>query len=595
MERLRPTLVKHIGCDIIDISPGPGIWSAAIHNAVKPRTHVLLEPDYNIYRPHLQPLLDSDPTYKLLPKLGLSWNHFQRALSSEFLPHQVELSQDDPRIHEPNDTLLLIANVAYSPNKAYKQFPSVTPLFVHQLLSASRSNTLCHKYGRVRMLIWVSDEERHILSPRVLGNRKRSTMENELTCEYIEEVACSSFVHEKGYRDNYLKLQSSIDTMERMKRAGISTPHDRQSVLEIQAASGAKVPLDRNSISVTRGPDVALAEMEKRFADGEFAARLENPQRLTPGFNRTPEYYRLNILERRELKQVKYFVESEEQIAELKDLRTKLRNGEIQKYSIPEEQIATRSHQSTRAIYTPEYIRLRVLRGRAKSDANRNIRHYTYMQEYDAILKLQELAQQPSATEAIKEEARRHTALWKEKISQIPHEQRFSYMIHHDNKVGFHNKPPLLFWDRRRAEPLMVKANEFFPHHELALMDYQPKKLWPSLQENFQDSWHVMQYLIDSMTTRTTQSLKDALLNLGSGCLEWMIAECPSLTDPKKGGNMDLELVRVRTITTEMLQEIYEAYQRWPYKPSKNELIRLMGFKEHVNDPDVGYEMKNET
>ena len=593
MERLKPTLLKHIGCDIIDINPGPGIWSAAIHKALKPRTHVLLEPDYNIYKPHLQPLLDADPSYKLLPKFGLAWNHFQRAISPEFLPHQIELDKDDPRIHEPNNTLLLIANVGYNPRKVYKGFLSIAQLFIHQLLSASRTNTLLHKYGRIRMLIWVSDEERHLMNPRVLTNRRRTTMENEITCEHIEEIASSSNVHEHGYRDDFLKLQSSIDTLERMKSAGITTPPGRQSLLEIEAASGVKVPLDRNSISVTRGPDVALAQMEKRFADGEFAVKLENPQRLTPGYNRTPEYYRLNVLERREMNRQKKFLESEEQIAELRDLRAKLRSGEIRKYAIPEDQIVTRPKQSTSAIYTPEYIRLRILRIRAKSDANRNMKHFRYMEEYDAILKLQEMARQPSATESIKEEAERRTALWKAMILQVPHEQQFSYWLHHNNKIGFNNKPPLLFWDRRRAEPLIVKASEFFPNHELALMDYQPKALWPSLQEDFEDSWHVLQYLLDAMTSRPTQSLKEALLNLGSGCFEWIIAESPSLTDPSKGGNMDPELVRVRVITTEMWQEIFEAYQRWPYKPSKHELIRIMGFKEHLNDPGVRYGTTN--
>jgi len=594
IQRLKPTLSKHIGCDIIDINPGPGIWSAAIHNALKPRNHVLLEPDYSIYQPHLQPLLDADPSYKLLPKFGLAWNHLQRALSPEFLPNQIELDKDDPRIHESNNTLLLIANVGYNPRKVYKGFSSIAQLFIHQLLSASRSNTLCHKYGRVRMLIWISDEERHLMNPRVMSNRRKNTMENEITCEYIEEIASSPVVHEHGYRDEYSKLESSINTVERMKTAGISTPAGRQSPMEIQAASGAKVPLDRNSISVIRGPDVELAQMEKRFADGEFTARLENPQQLTPGYNRTPEYYRLNVLERREKYSQKGFWESEEQIAELRELRAKLRSGEIQKYAIPKDQVVTRPKQSTSATYTPEYIRLRILRIRAKSDANRNVKHYGYMEEYDNILKLQEMARQPFATESMKAEAERCTALWKDMIFQIPHEQQFSYWLHHNNKVGFGNKPPILFWDRRRAEPLMVKANEFFPNHELALIDYQPKALWPSLQEDVENSWHVLQYLLDTMTSRPTQSLKDALLNFGAGCFEWIMAECPSLTDPSKGGNMDPDLVRVRVMTTEMWQEIYEAFQRWPYKPSKYELIRLMGFKEHMNDPAVGYAQRTE-
>lgn len=75
IERLKPSLEKHHGCDVIEINPGPGVWSSALHEVLKPRTHVLMEPDHEFFQPMLQPLLDADSSYKLVPKSGINWKH----------------------------------------------------------------------------------------------------------------------------------------------------------------------------------------------------------------------------------------------------------------------------------------------------------------------------------------------------------------------------------------------------------------------------------------------------------------------------------------------------------------------------------------
>ena len=61
-----PSLERHRGCDIVDLYPGAGEWSSKLNQFLQPRSHVLLEPDADLYRPFLQPLLDQ-PGTTLLP------------------------------------------------------------------------------------------------------------------------------------------------------------------------------------------------------------------------------------------------------------------------------------------------------------------------------------------------------------------------------------------------------------------------------------------------------------------------------------------------------------------------------------------------
>ncbi|KAG9241435.1 hypothetical protein BJ878DRAFT_520763 [Calycina marina] len=587
IDRMKPTLMKHVGCDIIDINPGPGIWSTAIHDVLKPRTHVLMEPE-SPYQPFVQRLADADPSYKLFPKFGLAWNHFQRVTSPEFLPHQVELEKDDPRRNQPNDTLLLMANVAYNPRKHYQKFNSIAQLLIHQLLDATHNNTLCHKYGLVRMLIWVSDEERHVLLPRNITNRVRSVIETEFTCEHIEEIASTANIYEHGLRDHFIKLQSSIDTRQRMKAAGLSTPPSRASPLELEAASGAVVPADRDSISVIRGTDVSRADLEERWAAGAFPKMLENPIQMTKGCNLTPEYYRLRVLERRSrrtavFKNSNQRPENEGWEDELKGLRQKFINEEFQQYTVPKDKIVD-GLAALRNIYTSDYLLLKRQRTRTRVDTRRDMKFHKHMVAFDKVLELQRLARQSDATEEMKREAVAHTEEWKAVSAKIPREQYYSYLLHHDNRAAFQSKPPILFWDRRRAEPLMVKPQEFFPQHELALLDYQPKGFVPELRKEMPDAWRVFEHIIGVMLQRPTRPLKIALDDVAPGAHDWMIAHCPSLTDPDKGGNMDAECLNPRVLTQEMYQEILEAWHHWPYKLSEYELVKIRGYEEHSKD-----------
>lgn len=92
---VKPSLERHVGCDLVDIYPGAGLWSSKLHDALQPRSHILLEPDEELYRPFLEPLLAKKGA-TLIPKSGIVWRDLSGILNPTHLPHQHERLANDP-------------------------------------------------------------------------------------------------------------------------------------------------------------------------------------------------------------------------------------------------------------------------------------------------------------------------------------------------------------------------------------------------------------------------------------------------------------------------------------------------------------------
>ncbi|KLU90871.1 hypothetical protein MAPG_09396 [Magnaporthiopsis poae ATCC 64411] len=162
IDYMAPSLERHKGCDIIDLYPGVGLFSTALSDFLQPRSHILMEPDHLAYTPFLQPLLDRPGTV-LVPESGVVWSKLSRILTPEFLPHQVPRQPGAPP--ERNDTLLVIANINFSPKKKLGQFASLGNLLLYQFIQSIAPGSLFQKYGLVRMLLWCGIEEKRTLLP----------------------------------------------------------------------------------------------------------------------------------------------------------------------------------------------------------------------------------------------------------------------------------------------------------------------------------------------------------------------------------------------------------------------------------------------
>ncbi|TLS30851.1 hypothetical protein PpBr36_03950 [Pyricularia pennisetigena] len=244
-----PSLERHKGCDIIDMYPGAGLFSQKLNDALQPRSHILLEPEPEIYQKFLEPLLQR-PGSRLVPKSGIIWQDLSSVLTPEFLPHQKIQDRTPGQAPTRNDSLLVVANLGFFPNKTYLNFKSVVSMVMYQLITAIRLRSLFQKYGLVRMLLWVRPSEVDPILPRDLSKRRRPSLEAELLTEYIAEICTDAerMDYRPGVnRHGTIDVHSCRRTLDRMRKLGLAIPDGRETskpmryVIEAEAA-GKELP-----------------------------------------------------------------------------------------------------------------------------------------------------------------------------------------------------------------------------------------------------------------------------------------------------------------------------------------------------------------
>ncbi|KAJ4291591.1 hypothetical protein N0V88_006191 [Collariella sp. IMI 366227] len=272
---IKPTLARHQGCDLVDIFPGVGLWSTALRDALNPRSHVMLEPDEEFYKPYLAPLL-ARPGTKLLPESGIVWEQLHRVLNSGLLPHQVERKYKPDEEVPRNDTLLVSINLSMFPKRKFRTFESLTQLVLFQFIASVRPGALFQRYGRVRLLVWMTDQEKSSIVPRTIQRRRKMAIESELATEYVCEIAspdsADSYapVTQLNYRrDQALDYESTKRTMERMKQGGFTIPEGRvpEHVVQFATLNEAKLA---EGISLDRPKYEEFAKLEALDAAGRI-------------------------------------------------------------------------------------------------------------------------------------------------------------------------------------------------------------------------------------------------------------------------------------------------------------------------------------
>ncbi|RDA84978.1 hypothetical protein CP532_3875 [Ophiocordyceps camponoti-leonardi (nom. inval.)] len=226
IDYIGPSLERHRGCDLIDINPGVCLWSERLHKFLEPRKHILLEPDVERYADFLRPLL-AKPQVTLTTKSGLVWKDLVEVIATE-LPQQRPMDHD--AVPTRNDTLLVTANLSTFPKKAHRNFDSISTMVIYQFLSSIRTSSLFQRYGLVRMLLWIDDDEKKRLLPRSVTRRRRSAFELETSCEWFREVASlDTLVEDRlALRDKWINVESGCNVIKKMEAQGLQMPADRE-------------------------------------------------------------------------------------------------------------------------------------------------------------------------------------------------------------------------------------------------------------------------------------------------------------------------------------------------------------------------------
>ncbi|KAL6875121.1 S-adenosyl-L-methionine-dependent methyltransferase [Trichoderma novae-zelandiae] len=225
---LGTSLERHRGCDLVDLNPGVGLWSRKLHDFLEPRNHIMMDLDAKLYSPYLEDLT-SKKNVQLIPKSGIIWKDLFEMIQTK-LSHQEVLAngETEPR---RNDTLLVTANLSTFPKKSFLGFDSISTMVIYQFMSSIKSSSLFQKYGLVRMLLWVNDDEKRRLIPKSINRRKRGSFEAEMACEWVHEVAGQELEAESRHtlRDEWINKESGLNTLARMQAKGLQVPKGRES------------------------------------------------------------------------------------------------------------------------------------------------------------------------------------------------------------------------------------------------------------------------------------------------------------------------------------------------------------------------------
>lgn len=549
IDYLKPTLGRHHGCDLISVYPGAGAWTKALHEAVQPRSHLLLEPDESTYRPFLQPLLDQD-NVRLVPRSGIVWEDLDAVLTPEYLPNQKPITKR-ARLKNPprNDTLLISMNLAMFPKKRFGTFQSVSRMVLFQLLQTIRTSTLYQKYGQVRMFIWIPDDEKLGVLPRVIGGRRRSAIEGELATEYIAEVCGRDVAAEDE------------DMVAKVGSASVGRNNDRWPQMELESARLCKIRMQKKGIVTPPGRSTTLMK-------GLEALVATESTTMKKGFS----------------------------MWEMRDAV-----GGKGVASMAEYRALINLHKKKKlASDDPSYIRLKALEqyyvnidSVFQNAVEFNKKHDVVVKAYEAAIKAE--AENPSSEAAAKllAHGQELEAEFDATAPPLARYRREYAFIARDAVHILERQPrdlgPVMSWDRRPYEPLPATATDFFPNIPCALLDIQPKATHPLLRSmgpGTDNAGDIFDMILGVMTDMMSGSVEKQIATLWPGAVEAVVPQCKALKDPARGGIplTGVGAITNRCLNSEQLMEILEQFMKWPFRPTHAEMLGRLANEDFSDD-----------
>lgn len=533
---IRPTLPAPSVCDIIDINPGPCIWSQALHEALKPRSHALIEPEGSDHRQTAEALANTAGSKYHLAR---DTNHALdlATLSQGFRNHYGSLNEEQRKEarRQPTDQLIITANL--SGKRVSNAFFHGAPckLFLDQFYRSIAFDAGAYefnRYGLVRLLAWVPEQEKHGIVPRTTAWRYRPNKNQEASC-HVREIVSSHPYHglnPMGRPWHDVALESRRIAAERQRINNITMPTDRvQPLPQPPFRYYDPIPENFDAMQSFEGRPAVVDE----FIDLWQSVESEHEDWLLPYIEATRQGKRPR-LPKEELLRTFARMNGRMRTAHnsYRDIQEMI-SGQI---ALEQELISLRrQHPDDKA---PYLMRLEELK--PEFEKFKSIQAKSYKDNRHAILK------------GI------------------------------DDFRALYHDPPILSWHARPHEPLLCHPKkDFQPTREpLSLLEFVPKTSFVNAIDT-SDKQITFDYITVCFDYARVTSLKKALEDLvGEGELyEAFLEGLPSLTDPLYGGWHDLSDIRTRALSVEAMVEIAVAYEAWPYRIEIERMLeRIRGF-----------------
>ncbi|RDW86727.1 uncharacterized protein DSM5745_03369 [Aspergillus mulundensis] len=411
LKRLSPYLSRNTPVDVLDLWPGPGVLSSKVNDFLKPRRHVLIEPDLKYFRPHIESWSKGRSGCEVVQtQLYGLWDW--QELLSKYLPEQGIQNSDNSGTLARNDTLLVLANPP-GPRSHKDHFSGSRwiQVFMDECLQQSGLSA----YGAVRLLVAMSSSDVYSVLPRAIAQRARPSLLTEQVALHAFEVA--STVDEKIGTWAYHKDWEMITGGE-------------QRVQERASKNNVVVPEGRAFPPIEPAPECPNLPTSALSSDGRSKRNIVHPYQPRP----------------RTLQHDKYFTAFEE----------------LNKISpdSPKHKEAVKGLRKIISLMISEnnqaYTRVQLADIQNKIDnLNKNISRYAASPQSQRSLK--GVPDQVESLKASYEEI--HSAIHFDTIRTLPllrDNRRSAYHSHNFDEA-------VLLYDRRPFEPLLIDSNELYP------------------------------------------------------------------------------------------------------------------------------------
>lgn len=541
---LGPSLKDLEGCDIIDLHPGACLWSTKLHDVLKPRRHLLMEPDERYFEPFIKPLLEQpDSKYRHTTLSGAHpksyWDSYRAIFDDELLAKRAPVDSDDPALRKPNNKLLVTGFLhrKYDDWRKHNYSVNSTNLIVSQMAFAALNNTLFHTWGLVRMLFWVPEDTTYKLLPRSFGSvdgRKALDVTVEMAADVTEVVNTSgSVLDDRAMVGTTSKQRGGFPTttraslegvLERMEKANIQIPEHRQTealkeVKRLREREGSAQPSKGIEENLTLEEEITRLEL---YAD-EFASQYHG----TGTHGKIPQLADVGINT--------FDISSSPHLpASLALGVTRLRLQPLVTVYMGVRNLEDRYARELPSLSEED----------AADYRQRIVAILDGVQPYLGWLRRRELLNSFQLVVA-------ETKPFQQDRNQLPYE-------------------------KRPYEALKASKEEFFPQEAMSLLDIRPRS------ENFasdiisaSESAQVARDFIMSMFHSQSQSIVAALERIAPNAAKDLIPQVPAITDPEQGGRLDPNQLAVRCMSTQMFVDLVKAFLEWPFRPSNADLAPL--------------------
>ncbi|KAG9790845.1 hypothetical protein KCU88_g1187, partial [Aureobasidium melanogenum] len=528
IDRLRPTLPAPQTCDLIDINPGSGIWSQKLHAVLQPRRHILVEPALRThYSDHLAPLPDAeDSKYRHTGLLEDALNP-SSGLLSEHVTDQLDAHKNGPRVIP---SLFITANLSGASLKMNNYAGTQSRKFFDDLyLSLWRIRSNIHRYGLVRLMVWIPDDEKDAYIPRTVSARRKQAVMLEAS-HHITEVAGTS----TQTKTTRLRRWPELDR------------EDAARVAAIEAATGNKAPASRRD-------------------------SMPVPHLLT--VEPVPK----------EIRKVAFTTDAE-WVPRFLALEERLRRDDAAWF----KKYAYVKYPPRGLMDTPDRRAWRELRRRAKTAYTTHMKAVGLIkEERELVAEWKRLIISPPDHGFLDHEKhlKARAESLQQQIKKLNRTNRSFAEKAIDDCRAYDMVPPVMAWNQRQSEPLIVHAGEFDPRDRpMALLDVTPRPEF-LLKINTHDKMVCFGHVVGQLYPYFVKSVAEGLRSLVHEGLDDFVATIPGIYDPTKGGWYDLNAIRVRSLPADMFVEIALAYERWPFRQSTESILMLAA------DPQAAYSL----